>query len=167
MNHAPLFWQKLDDPARVAPMTRAQVPNEVRESFKKTLPGPCTDAVYVHRVAGVGSLGRQRIVMKAEWHRGRIAREAKAIVPSACVWAKTGPRPGRDPLKQILKSPLWHPDPQLRIFGHWILRRLSPDCIRIQLLDMPTNDVKLLASMGGEVANLHALTPGAAKAIAA
>ena len=165
INRARLFWQKLDDPTKVVPMTRAQVSGEVRERFKKTLPGPCTNVVYVHRTAGLGSLGRQRIVMKAEWHGGSVAREAKAIVPSACVWAMTGSLPKRNPLKQILKSPLWRPDPQLRAFGNWIIRRLSPDCIRIELLDMPTNDVKLLACMGEEAADLHALTPGAAEAI--
>lgn len=40
----------------------------------------------VHRVAGVGSLGCERFVALAKWKGGRIAREAKALVPSAYIW---------------------------------------------------------------------------------
>jgi hypothetical protein len=41
----------------------------------------------LHRTAGLGSLGRQRWAAIAEWRGGLIAREVKAIAPSAWVWA--------------------------------------------------------------------------------
>jgi hypothetical protein len=34
----------------------------------------------------MGSLGQQRFVAIASWEGGHIAREAKATLPSACVW---------------------------------------------------------------------------------
>src|ERR1017187_5872 len=43
-----------------------------------------------HRVAGLGSLGRLRYVALADWRGGSVAREAKALAPSACLWAEKG-----------------------------------------------------------------------------
>ena len=42
------------------------------------------------RIAGLGSLGRERYVAIADWRRGKIAREAKALVTSAYAWALDG-----------------------------------------------------------------------------
>ena len=76
-----------------------------------------------HRVAGLGSLGRERYVALADWHGGSVAREAKALAPSACVWAERGqghrahslpgnpgsrgalPRPVRAPAKALDRAP--------------------------------------------------------------
>ena len=52
------------------------------------LPAPGLVYRVAHRVAGLGSLGRERYVALADWEGGRVAREAKALLPSACVWAK-------------------------------------------------------------------------------
>lgn len=41
-----------------------------------------------YRIAGLGSLGHARYVALANWCRGKIAREAKALAPSACSWAE-------------------------------------------------------------------------------
>ena len=40
----------------------------------------------MHRVAGLGSLGRRRFVALATWHDGSIAREAKELTDSAWRW---------------------------------------------------------------------------------
>jgi hypothetical protein len=49
--------------------------------------------------------------------------------------------------------------------GRWIVRRLAPDCSRIELSSMPKvrDEAKLLYSMGFETANIHLGTKGAAK----
>jgi hypothetical protein len=47
---------------------------------------------------------------------------------------------------------------QLR--GHWIVRRLSPHCSRIELEALATakGELRLLEAMGHETANIHAGT---------
>src|SRR5262249_23630415 len=56
------------------------------------------------------------------------------------------------------------PDPFLQIKGSWTLRRLAPDCSRIELDSLPkAGDVaQLLRSMGMETANVH-LSSGKAR----
>ena len=44
----------------------------------------------VHRVSGAGSLGRPRLAALFTWRGGYLAREVKALVPSAWVWARLG-----------------------------------------------------------------------------
>src|SRR6202011_5336997 len=48
-----------------------------------------------------------------------------------------------------------------------LLRRLSPDCSRIELTSLPTprDDARLLRAMGWEAGNIHLGTRGAGKAI--
>ena len=108
-----------------------------------------------HRVAGVGSLGRQRFVAIAEWDGGLIAREAKAWVPSAALWAKASPR--ADAADALLAQAIRAADPFFAVRKPWILRRLSPDCSRIELADLPKkrDERKLLRAMGWETANMH------------
>ena len=109
-----------------------------------------------HRVAGLGSLGRERYVALAEWHGGSVAREAKALAPSACVWAE---REGNAPIlyQEILDCAVRCKDPFVRLQKRWILRRLAPDCSRIELSALPKerDEMRLLHSMGWETANVH------------
>jgi len=51
--------------------------------------------------------------------------------------------------------------------GNWIVRRLAPDCSRVELASMPKerDEARLLHSMGFETANVHLGTRRAAKAI--
>ncbi len=48
-------------------------------------------------------------------------------------------------------------DPWVHLAGKWIVRRLSPDCRRIELESLPEdrNELKLLTAMGRETANIH------------
>jgi hypothetical protein len=48
-------------------------------------------------------------------------------------------------------------DPFVRLREEWIVRRLAPDCSRIELASLPaTHDgVRLLRAMGWETANVH------------
>src|ERR1019366_5805746 len=55
----------------------------ILEGYSESLGGGGRAFVVAER----GSLGRQRFVALAEWHASHIAREAKAMAPSACWWA--------------------------------------------------------------------------------
>jgi hypothetical protein len=116
----------------------------------------------VRRVAGVGSLGRPRFVALADWVGALIAREAKALSPSASVWARG--RATRGNPAELLKRAVRVPDPFYAVTGDWIVRRLAPDCSRIELADLPgkRDERKLLRAMGWETANLHLGTRRAA-----
>jgi hypothetical protein len=49
----------------------------------------------------------------------------------------------------------------------WLIRRLSPDCSRVLLDELPKrrDEARLLKSMGWEAGNIHLGTRGAARAI--
>ena len=55
------------------------------------------------------------------------------------------------------------PDPCVRFHGRWVVRRLAPDCSRIELasLSKDRDEARLLYSMGWETANMHFATPQA------
>ncbi len=109
------------------------------------------------RIAGLGSLGRQRYVGLADWGGGSVAREAKALAPSACVWAAAGKGTATILYQQVLNSAIRCRDPFVRFQKRWIVRRLAPDCSRIELADMPKerDEIRLLRAMGWETANVH------------
>ena len=125
--------------------------------------------VFGHRIAGLGSLGRQRYVALGDWRGGRIAREAKPIVPSAAVWAGLAKDCTGILYQQILDKSVRCLDPFVHMEGNWIVRRLSPDCSRIELNSLPIrrDEMRLLYSMGWETANVHLGTAGAQSRIVA
>jgi hypothetical protein len=147
------FWAKLES---LAPI-KGKIPNSAKKAIARMLPQPDLPHAFVHRVAGLGSLGRQRYVAIAMWRGGKIAREAKALAPSACVFAKSGKVTNRILYQQILDKSIRCPDPWVRLRGRWIVRRLAPDCSRIELSALPEerDEIKLLQSMGYETANIH------------
>src|SRR5580704_4116501 len=69
------FWAKLDS---LTPI-KGKIPNSAKKAIARMLPQPDLPHAFVHRVAGLGSLGRQRFVAIAMWRGGKIAREAKAL----------------------------------------------------------------------------------------
>ena len=109
-----------------------------------------------HRVAGLGSLGRERYVAIGEWRGGSIAREAKALAPSACVWAKSA-KGSEIHYQEILEHSVRCRDPFVHVLKRWIVRRLAPDCSRIELSALPKerDEFRLLYAMGWETANIH------------
>jgi len=123
----------------------------------------------VHRVAGLGSLGHARFVAIADWHGGKIAREAKALVASASYWAANQKGSPEIFYEKIIRRSVRCPDPFLQLRGNWIVRRLSPHCSRIELsqIEAPGAEIKLLRAMGWEVANIHLGTRTAVKPILA
>ena len=148
-----LYWQKL----HALPDVQEDVPVGATKAIARWMPEHGLHWRVVHRVAGLGSLGRQRFVAIAEWHGGSIAREAKALAPSACWWAEEGK--GTTPIhyQEILDRSVRCLDPFVHVRQKWIVRRLAPDCSRIELSQLPRerDEMRLLHAMGWETANVH------------
>ena len=153
------FWEKLQAQKQTKP------PKPVRKLLQRRLPEASTEPRYVQRIAGLGSLGRERFVAIAKAQGGLVAREAKAILPSAYGWAMKK-KSERLYYEEILEEAVRARDPFLAVKRGWILRRLAPHCTRIELSDVPKrkNERVLLEAMGRETAHIHL---GSAAAIAA
>jgi hypothetical protein len=149
----PDFWQKL----RALPVVRGNLPRDLKVTLEKTLPDPKPDYKVVRREAGLGSRGQQRFVAIAEWNGGCIAREAKAMLPSSCVWLTGGNRRSQSYYRQAITAAVRSADPFQKIEGAWLIRRLSPDSNPIEIKDLPKkrDEEALLHAMGREAANVH------------
>jgi len=156
------YWEKLD----ALKTLKEKAPRAAIEAIERLMPAPRIRCRLVHRQAGEGSLGRQRFLALADWKGGKIAREAKALLPSACVWACGGT--SKDILYQtLLDRAVRCKDPFFEAKGGWITRRLAPDCSRIELpsLHAASDERVVLKAMGRETANMHLGTPDASKAV--
>jgi hypothetical protein len=125
-----------------------------RAALQAALPSGAENVRIFSRVAGVGSLGRPRFVAIAHSDGGLVAREAKAWVPSAVRSAGSVRREAGD---RLLLEIIRAEDPGFAIRKPWIIRRLAPDCSKIELDDMPRrrDEWRLLRGMGAETANVH------------
>jgi hypothetical protein len=146
------FWQRMDE----LPAIRGQIPDDAREATQRLMPEPGLRYRLVRRVAGMGSLGHARLVALTEWRGARIAREAKALAPSAAYWAE-GVQPAKIMYQAIVNRAVRDPDPFVQLIDSWLVRRLSPHCSRIELDVLPKDrdEVQLLFAMGWETANIH------------
>jgi hypothetical protein len=153
------YWEKLSRWPRVD----HSVTPPVRAALRRAMPETGLPFRILHRQAGLGSLGRRRFTALAEWRGGLVAREAKELADSAWQWEKPG-RPGRTLLYQsALEQAVRMTDPFVSCAGRWVLRRLAPDCSRIELATLPKakDELKLLNAMGWETANVHLGSPAA------
>jgi hypothetical protein len=157
------FWGKMD----AWPTVRGEIPKGARKALEELLPKRGLVYRVVHRVAGLGSLGRERYVAIADWGGGRVAREAKGSSPSACVWANEGKGPKKMFYEEIINNAVRALDPFVHLRGRWILRRLSPHCCRIELatLTEKRDEERLLRAMGFETANIHLGSKDAIRAV--
>jgi hypothetical protein len=151
------FWAKMNSFRTASP------PRSVQALIAKRLPDCQTPARFVHRIAGLGSLGRERYVGIAASDGGLVAREAKTMLPPIYGGLRAS---AKTYYAAILKHAIRAPDPFVAAEQGWLLRRLAPHCTRIELDDLPQrNDERLLLeAMGTETANIHL---GARDAIAA
>src|SRR5262249_28832706 len=115
------FWQKLAAQSMVR-----DLPMEVRSLLEAALPEPRLELRMVHRRSGLGSLGRPRFTALAEWRGGKVARDAKALLRSAWLWAAGAPGNTRFYYDECVRRAVRAHDPFLRTHDAWILRRLSP-----------------------------------------
>jgi hypothetical protein len=115
------------------------------------------------REAGLGSLGRQRFTAVVDdWRGGLLAREVKALAPSAWRWWTEDGSQARGSLSDtLLAMAVRSPDPSVTVIRgehSWIQRRLAPDSGRVKLKDLPKDghlEDDLLRAMGHETANVH------------
>ena len=147
-----LFWKKMESLPRV----KGEIPVSAKDALEHLLPERGLDYRVVSRVAGLGSLGRIRLVALAECNGGKIAREAKALVPSSIYWTHGAGQPELM-YQVIINRAVRSPDPFVQMRGRWIVRRLSPHCCRIELSVLPRGreELRLLFAMGWETGNIH------------
>lgn len=180
------FWSRLEG----LPDAGRQIPNGVQTVLEKALPEKGLPYRLKARTAGMGSLGRPRLVALCEWRGGKVAREAKSFLPSACVWLHScqatrakqstrppawptagqagGPEPGPAPrrgprcsgeewVSQAVSNAVRAQDPFYRVAPGWVVRRLAPDCTKIEVAELSAkhDEARLLGAMGAEAANAH------------
>ncbi len=163
------FWEKLNG------LKDADPGPEIRAALHAHLPAGAKVRRIAPRVAGLGSLGRRRFVAVATAGGGNIAREAKALYPSAWSWVQ-GESAAPIRCGDVVATAVRCPDPFLTYdltpnrLGGWVVRRLAPHCCRVELATLPSqrDDKRLLRAMGRETANVHLGSgPGAAAAVRA
>ncbi len=144
------FW------AKVNAFKSVRVPAPVTALLKAALPDRRLRVRTVHRIAGLGSLGRPRYVAIGSWDGALIAREAKALLPSAYNWA-LGTKTNGIHCQAILDGAVRCPDPYFHVSDDWLVRRIGPHCSRIELSWLPKerDEARLLHAMGHETANVH------------
>ena len=157
------FWQKME----ALPVVKGTLPNSAQVVLAHLMPEAGLSYSLRRRIAGLGSLGRPRFVALADWQGGKIAREMKALGPSACAWAGEGHGLTTIFYQSMLDHAVRCRDPFLSREGSWLVRRLSPYCSRIELTALPKkrDEGKLLYAMGWETANVHLGSPQSIKAI--
>src|SRR3984893_443363 len=152
------FWDKMQQ----NPPYTSKAPEEVRKLIEESFPLPRRPYQLKRRIAGLGSLGHPRILALSSWQGAFIAREAKGIRTSACVWYKNA---ASDQMygAELVNRAIRVKDPCVRFLGHWVVRRLAPDCSRIELASLPAerDESRLLYDMGWETANMHLGSPKA------
>ena len=153
------FWKKKlrakDNPVTDAGELPRGLENMFRASFR---PGAKLTFHAQRAPGGLGSLGRRRFTA-VETRKGvHVAREAKALVPSAQYWVtKQDDMPSQT--ATLLQHAIRIPDPFFQVHDRWLIRQLAPDIAKIE---MPQPQDKrlalapdLLRLMGRETANIH------------
>jgi uncharacterized protein DUF2252 len=157
------FWDKLIG----SPSAKKSIPQGALRALEALLPEPQLTYRVATRTAGIGSLGHRRFVALADWRGGKVALEAKALVPSAFHWAQ--PPETATPIyyQRLLDNAVRAKDPFVRLVGRWLVRRLSPDSSPIELASLPKKrpEDRLLHAMGWEAANIHLATKRSIKAV--
>jgi hypothetical protein len=158
-----IFWQKMENLPRIT----HEIPPSAEDALEHLLPERGLDYRVARRIAGLGSLGRMRLVAIADCNGSKVAREAKAMVPSSVHWLDPSQGPSELMYQTIINRAVRSPDPFVQLRGHWIVRRLSPHCCRIELNVLPgdRDELKLLFAMGWETVNIHLGSRAAVKPV--
>ena len=152
-HQAEKYWEKLNG----CPPSQREIPSDVRLMLEASLPSFGLEYRLIHRIAGVGSLGRPRFTLVTEWQGEYVALEAKALIPSAALWAKKKQK-GADVLyEEVLARAVRRPDPVMKVYEGWVVRGLAPDRCRIDLSELgPERDeTRMMHAMGWDTANIH------------
>jgi hypothetical protein len=150
------FWKRLE--AKTAVVPEKEVPPSARAAIRSISPRMDFEFRVDLTPKGLGSLGRQRFLAMGRWAGGLLAREAKSVAPSALLWAE-GRKPvrGNPYLNETVRSVVRCPDPYYTVQKKWLVRRLGPDCSRIDISELAhhRDPALLLCCMGAETANVH------------
>jgi hypothetical protein len=154
------IWARLQSFKSVIP------PRGVQSLLTRELPKPVSDLRFVHRSAGLGSLGRERFAAVATSGGGLVAREAKTLTTSAVHWL-TNEHDAATRYGEIIECAVRAGDPWLRVHKGWVVRRLAPDSRKIEIEELRrSSDLnQFLEAMGWELGNIHLSTPKQRNAI--
>src|SRR5438046_2804854 len=146
------FWAKMQQ----CPPYTSKPPSEARKLIEASLPEPCRAYQLKRRIAGLRSLGHPRILALSSWDGAFIAREAKGIRTSAWAWNKHNCAEALYGAR-LVNSAIRVTDPFVRFHGHWLVRRLAPDCSRIELSSLPKerDESRLIYDIGWATANMQ------------
>lgn len=150
------YWAKMEALADVGPL-----PGDLRQRLRRTLPPGTQGVTHRARRAGEGSLGRYRAVALGTLDGAWVAREAKATARSGWYWAHPDELTRDAPTPSLpLPGAVRDLDPSVSVKDSWIIRRLSPDCSRLELTSLPKrrDEERLLRAMGWEAGNIHLAT---------
>lgn len=145
------FWQQLK---ALPELTR--LPESAVKALNRLLPREELDFKLLSGENPLESLGQASFVVLGEYRGGLIAREARAVAPSAFAWLEK--RSGDAQLRRELgKGAVRSPDPLLRLGRKWQIRRISPECgpLSLKSLQSSTELLSVLRAMGTEAANIH------------
>jgi hypothetical protein len=94
-----------------------------------------------------------------------VALEAKALIPSAALWAQKKQRGAEVQYEEVLARAVRSLDPMMKVYEGWVVRGLAPDRCRIELSELgPERDeTRIMRAMGWETANIHLGTRAAVK----
>ena len=157
------YWRELEQ----SPDMEFEIPTEARNALEAAMPAKGLEYRLKHRLAGVGSLGRPRYTALGIFESERIARETKPLLASAALWVDKKHRDTEIYYEEVLAGAVRSLDPLVKVYKGWVVRRLAPDCHRIELSELgPERDEKrMLRAMGWETGNIHLGTPSAIKAV--
>ena len=148
------FWNKLDK----LPATTETMAPEAIAALERWLPEQGLSYRLVHRIARLGEPGppalRRPGRLAGRSYRPRGQGPGRFRLPVG----KAGRGAGDILYQKILGTSVRVLDPWVQLSGSWIVRRLAPDCSRIELAALPKDrdEQKLLHAMGQETANVHA-----------
>jgi hypothetical protein len=163
-----IFWPKFNKNLGKRPAGADPVALRILSKHWPAIGGGAMPPMRVRPCIGMGSLGKPRYAVAGQYAGAWIAREVKAITPSASAWA-TGGDELTNYYQQILDSAVRCSDPFAKPCEGWLVRRLAPDCSRIELatLEQVDDEAHLLRAMGWETANIHLNARGNASRILA
>jgi hypothetical protein len=143
------WWTDALEPFRKS--AAVPVPDEARAALAEVVPTPGWRWEARPRLAGVGSRGPRRLLLVGELAGAPAARELKELGPPAGRWL------GRRASKPVDTAAIVRaPDPLNGRAGGWQARRLAPDCIKLDVAKLSrSRELKVLAAMGAETANVH------------
>ncbi len=150
------YWAKMEALSELGPL-----PGDLRQRLRRALPNGTQAVTHRARRAGEGSLGRYRAVALGTLDGALVAREAKATARSGWYWAHPQEATSRAPTPSLpLPGAVRDVDTSVSVRESWVIRRLSPDCSRVELSSLPRrrDEERLLRAMGWEAGNVHLAT---------